>query len=98
MARTSENFYSKVYQNPAAKWVKIPEGKLFYGVPTSPQLSTVLFLSLLHNCVIPWFELQQLPVDHPAKRWADARRGKKKNQHSSPPPYAEGLFLAQTSW
>lgn len=47
MVRTSENFYSKVRQKTAAKWeVKIPKGKLFYGVPTFPQLSTVLFLSL----------------------------------------------------
>lgn len=36
-----------MHQNPAVKWeAKIPGGKLFYGVPTSPQLSSVLFLSL----------------------------------------------------
>lgn len=85
-----------MHQNPAVKWeAKIPGGKLFYGVPTSPQLSSVLFLSLhitvlsldLSCCNHLWVILQS----------GELMQVEKKPHHLSPPPYAEGLFLAQTS-
>lgn len=97
MVRTSENFYSKVHQKTAAKCeVKIPRGKIFYGVPTSPQLSTVLFLSL-------YTIVSSLGLSCSNHLWVILQSGElkqegKKPQHPSRPPYVEGLFLAQTSW